>query len=64
MGRSDDIYEMIFLCRRREILMSIEEYIVFDYFFQERLLNMTHDEREKTLEIKKELTKILNECGL
>ena len=54
-----DTMEMIFLTKRKQGLMSIEELIVFDYFFKNRLLNLTPQERTKITQLRENLTKIL-----
>ena len=56
-----DTMEMIFLTKRKEQLMSIEELIVFDYFFKNRLLNLTPEERKRITRLKEALTKLLTE---
>ena len=56
-----DILEMIFLTKRKEALMSIEELIIFDYFFKNRLLHLTQEERLKITQLRENLTKILME---
>ena len=54
-----DMMEMIFLTKRKQALMSMEELIVFDYFFKNRLLNLTPQERTKITQLRENLTKIL-----
>ena len=54
-----DMMEMIFLTKRKQALMSMEELIVFDYFFKNRLLNLTPQERTKITQLRENLTKLL-----
>lgn len=54
-------YEMIFLCKRRCNLMSIEEHIVFDYFFKNRLLKLTPEERTQIIKLREGLTKLIRD---
>ena len=56
-----DVMEMIFLNKRKEALMSIQELIVLDYFFKNRLLNLTPEERTKITQLRENLTKMLME---
>ena len=56
-----DVMEMIFLTKRKEALMSIQELIVLDYFFKNRLLNLTPEERTKITQLRENLTKMLME---
>ena len=56
-----DVMEMIFLTKRKEALMSIQELIVLDYFFKNRLLNLTPEERTKITQLRENLTKMLIE---
>lgn len=54
-----DIYEMVFLTKRKVELMSIEELIVIDYFFKNKLLNLTQEEKTKIIELRENLTRLL-----
>lgn len=56
-----DVMEMIFLTKRKGALMSIQELIVLDYFFKNRLLNLTPEERTKITQLRENLTKMLIE---
>ena len=56
-----DLFEMIFLTKRREKLMSISEHIVIEYLYHNRLLELTTDEKKKTLQMREQLTKLLIE---
>ena len=56
-----DTMEMIFLTKRKQSLMSIQELIVFDYFFKNRLLHLTQEERNKITQLRENLTKLLME---
>lgn len=57
----NDIYEMIFLLKRREELMSMSEHIVIEYLYHDRLLKLTIDERKKLLQMRERFTKILRD---
>lgn len=52
-----EIQEMIFLMRRREDLMSLEEHIVLSYMLQKRLENMTPEKVINFFKLKVELDK-------
>ena len=54
-----DVMECCFLTKRKAELMSIEELIILDYFFKNRLLNLTQEERSKITLLRENLTKIL-----
>ena len=56
-----DLFEMVFLTKRREKLMSISEHIVIEYLFHNRILKLTTDERKKILQMREQLTKLLLE---
>lgn len=56
-----DLFEMVFLTKRREKLMSISEHIVIEYLFHNRILKLTTDERKKILQMREQLTKLLME---
>lgn len=45
----NDIYEMTYLLKRREKLMSMSEHIVIEYLYHNRLLKLTTDERKKNI---------------
>ena len=57
----EDLFEMVFLTKRREKLMSISEHIVIEYLFHNRILKLTTDERKKILQMREQLTKLLLE---
>lgn len=57
----NDIHEMIFLLKRREELMSLSEHIVLEYLYHNRLLKLTTNERNKILQMREQLTKLLME---
>ena len=57
----NDIYEMTYLLKRREKLMSMSEHIVIEYLYHDRLLKLTADERIKILQMREQLTTLLRE---
>lgn len=57
----NDIYEMTYLLKRREKLMSMSEHIVIEYLYHNRLLKLTTDERKKILQMREQLTTLLRE---
>lgn len=57
----NDMYEMMYLLKRREKLMSISEHIVIEYLYHDRLLKLTTDERNKILQMREQLTTLLRE---
>lgn len=57
----NDIYEMTYLLKRREKLMSMSEHIVIEYLYHNRLLKLTADERIKILQMREQLTTLLRE---
>lgn len=57
----NDIYEMTYLLKRREKLMSMSEHIVIEYLYHNRLLKLTTDERIKILQMREQLTTLLRE---
>ena len=56
-----DLFEMIFLLKRKGELLSMSEHIVIEYLFHNRLLKLTTDERKKILKMREQLTKLLIE---
>lgn len=50
---------IIFLTKNRERLMSMEEHIVIEFLFHNRLLKLTHEERKNILKLRELLTILL-----
>ncbi len=61
MVQNNELTEMIYLTKRREILMTFEEHIIYEFLFHQRLLKLTQEERAKILKMRATLTKILME---
>ena len=57
----NDINEMIFLAKRKEALMSMEEHLVIEFLYHNRLLKLTTNERKKILQMREQLTNLLME---
>ena len=56
-----DIHEMVFLVKRKEELFSMEEHIVIEFLYHNRLLKLTPEERVKVLQLRENLTRLLIE---
>ena len=56
-----DVSEMVFLTKRKEGLMSMQEHIVIEFLFHNRLLKLTTEERKKILKMRESLTQLLME---
>ena len=56
-----DVNEMIFLTKRKEALMSIQEHIVYEFLYHKRLLKLTPEERTKIIQLRESLTKLIME---
>ena len=56
-----DVFEMVFLTKRKEALMSIQEHIVYEFLYHNRLLKLTPEERTKIIQLRESLTKLLME---
>ncbi len=54
-----DIHEMVFLVKRKEELYSMEEHIVVEFLFHNRLLKLTPEEKIRVLQLRENLTKLL-----
>ena len=59
-----EIYEMFFLLKRKEQLMNMEEHLVLEYLYHNRLLKLNPDEQIKILKMRETLTKLLMEWDL
>ena len=56
-----DIVEMIFLVKRRAECLSLEEHIVYEFLYHNRLLKLNPEERNKVLILRDSLTLMLME---
>lgn len=61
MVQSNELTEMIYLTKRREILMTFEEHIIYEFLFHQRLLKLKQEERAIILKMRATLTKLLME---
>jgi hypothetical protein len=55
----NDLFEMIYFMKKRDDLLSNEEFIVYEYMFQLRIAKMNEDEKVKLETMKNNLTVLL-----
>ena len=56
-----DIHEMIFLALNRCRLLSIDEFIIYDYAFKKRIADISPEERIAITKLRMKLQDMLND---
>lgn len=61
---TQDINEMIFLALNRCRLLSIDEFVIYDYAFKKRIADITPEERIAITKLREKMTKLLREWDI